>query len=317
MIRILNIEPENYSEEAKGILLSLGELEEAPLSRPEAINQISEFDVLIVRLRHRIDREIIGPARRLKAIVSATTGLDHIDVPYAQARGVAVLSLRGETDFLKTIPATAEHTWALLLALIRNIPPAFQSVKEGAWNRDLFRGHELQGRRLGLIGLGRVGKMVASYGLCFGMKVRAFDPFIREWFEGVEQAASLQELLSWSDVLSLHVPLEEKTEGLIGLAELSLLPKGSVIINTSRGPLISEEALIVMLEYGHLAAAALDVVTGETVGGHIHRNNPLIQYARTHDNLLITPHLAGATYESMAKTEIFMAKKLKIFLNQQ
>jgi D-3-phosphoglycerate dehydrogenase len=277
------------------------------------LDELGDYDVLIVRLANQIDHAVIDAGRRLRAIVSATTGLDHIDVAYARERGITVLSLRGEIDFLKEVRATAEHTWALVLGLLRNIVPASKAARQGIWDRDAFRGHELFGKRLGIVGLGRLGEKVARYGQAFGMAVAAFDPFIQEWVDGVRQEANLNDLLESSDILSLHVPLTDETVGLIGAAELALLPPGAVLINTSRGQIIDEQALIGALESKQLTGAALDVVCGE-------RDNKdrvkslLLDYARLHDNLLITPHIGGATHESMAKTEVFMAHKLTKFL---
>jgi D-3-phosphoglycerate dehydrogenase len=256
---------------------------------------------------------MIDAGCHLKAIVTATTGLDHIDVCYARSKGIAILSLRGETDFLRTVSATAEHTWALLLALLRRIPHAFAAVQRGEWHRDAWRGHELDGKRLGLVGLGRVGQKVARYGLTFGMDVAAYDPYAVEWVEGVECFPELAELLGRSDVLSLHVPLNNETTGLLGTHELAMLPTGSVLINTSRGAVVDEAALVQALQNKNLAGAALDVITHEREPDG-HRLSPLLAYACTYTNLIITPHIAGATHESMAKTEVFMARKLAAFL---
>ena len=150
-INILNAEPLGYSPQAGSILATLGKVIAKEMSRSQLLDELSDYDVLIVRLANQIDREVIDAGPRLRAIVTATTGLDHIDVAYAQAQGIAVLSLRGETEFLKEVRATAEHTWALLLGLLRNIVPAATAARRGLWERDAFRGHELFGRRLGIV----------------------------------------------------------------------------------------------------------------------------------------------------------------------
>lgn len=316
MIRILNIEPDGYSEEARAILKRLGEVVEKPLTRADLLAILPEYHVLIVRLRQQIDREIIDAGYRLKAIVTATTGLDHVAVHYAAKKGVVVLSLQGETEFLRTVSATAEHTWALLLALLRRIPRASASVQKGEWDRDLFRGQELDGKRLGIVGLGRIGRKVARYGEAFGMDVSAYVPSVTEWVDGVARASTLPDLLGRSDVLTIHVPLTEGTSGLIGRAELSLLPAGSFLVNTSRGEVLDETALLEVLESGQLSGAALDVLCNER-DERLRRQSPLIAYAREHDNLLITPHIGGATRESMARAELFMAQKLEKFLEKR
>lgn len=309
---ILNLEPENYSPRAQAILEGLGEVQSGPLTRADLLARIGGVDVLIVRLAHRIDAEVLARADRLRAIVSATTGLDHIDLRAAAARGIAVLSLRGETEFLRSIPATAEHTWALLLALTRNLPAAAASVRAGLWQRDRFRGHDLRGRTLGILGLGRIGEMVARYGLAFGMQVIAHDPYRRDWPAYVERVERLADLCRRSEVLSLHVPLDDSTRGLVGADELRLLPPGAVLINTARGGVLNEAALLAALESGRLAGAALDVLADEPAPDL--DSSPLLAYARTHENLIITPHIGGATVESMAATEVFMAEKLRRFL---
>jgi len=311
--RILNVEPSDYSEEARALIMELGTLEEREMSRSELISELGSYDVLIVRLSHQIDRKLIEAGRSLLAIVTATTSLDHIDVDYALDNGIAILSLQGETKFLQSVSATAEHTWALLLALVRKIISASLDVGIGNWNRDAFKGHELCGKHLGIVGLGRIGKKVADYGQAFGMDVGAYDPFAREWKEGVWRASTLPELLGWTDVLSLHVPVNSATRGLMGKDELALLPQKAIIINTSRGQLIDEKALVEALENGRIAGGALDVISHER-DAELRRKGRLLAYAKTHDNLIITPHLGGATHESMAKTEVFMARKLAHFL---
>lgn len=311
--RILNAEPSAYSAEARSLIMELGAVAEKEMSRSELLSELGNYDVLIVRLSHQIDREVIQAGRSLLAIVTATTSLDHIDVDYAQVHGVAILSLGGETKFLQSVSATAEHTWALLLGLVRRIIPASLDVGMGNWNRDAFKGHELQGKHLGLVGLGRIGKMVAEYGQAFGMNVGAYDPFTKKWKEGVWRPSALSELLGWSDVLSLHLPLNDKTYGLIGKDELTLLPQNSVLVNTSRGQLIDEKALVEALESERIAGGAIDVIVNER-NEELRRNSRLLAYAKMHDNLIITPHIGGATHESMAKTEIFMAHKLAHFL---
>ena len=315
-LRILNAEPVGYCEDARRLLMELGTLTEKQVSRAELLAELSDYDVLIVRLRHQIDQEVLEVGERLKVIVTATTGLDHIDIEGAKARGVTVLSLHGEHDFLGSIRATAEHTWGLLLCLLRRIVPASLAVRLGEWNRDAFRGNELYGKRLGIVGLGRIGRTIAGYGQAFGMDVSAYDPFTQEWRDGVGRAPTLAKLLAQSDVLSLHVPLNSETNGMIRPLELGLLPPGAVLLNTSRGPLINEAALVDALERGHLAGAAVDVIADERDADQ-RMHSPLLRYARTHDNLLISPHIGGATYESMAKTEVFMARKLEKFLASQ
>jgi D-3-phosphoglycerate dehydrogenase len=307
MLRILNVEPDQYSDDARSILKSIGYLIEQNMERDELLKSLSSFNVLIVRLHHQVDAELMDAAPALKVIVSATTGLDHIDMEHAAQKNIAVLSLRSEVAFLRSIPATAELTWGLLLALTRNILSAHTSVLKGEWQRDRFKGHELAGKRLGILGLGRIGEKIASYGLVFGMQVSAYDPYPKDVILGVAMKSSMEALIHETDVLSVHVPLNTETQNMLGAREFNFLPKGSYLVNTARGAVLDENALLDSLRSAHLAGAALDVLSGERIS----ENSPLIEYARTHSNLLITPHIGGATYESMRATEMFMANKLK------
>jgi D-3-phosphoglycerate dehydrogenase len=150
--------------------------------------------------------------------------------------------------------------------------------------------------------------MVASYGVAFGMQVLAYDPYQSELPEGIERCWSLSELLARSDVVSLHVPLNGETRGMLGEAELTQMRRGAILINTARGAVINEADLLRALEAGHLGGAALDVLADEHMISREKR--PLIEYARTHQNLIITPHIAGATFESVENAELFLAKKV-------
>ncbi len=310
-MRILNLEPDGYSPKAREILDTLGEVTENTFDRDGLLNAVTECEVLIARFGHSLDRELFAAAPDLRALVSATTGLDHIDLEAAIEGGVTVLSLQGETEFLEGLSATAELAWGLTLSLLRHIPQAFQSVKEGDWDRDAFRGNELRGKRLGILGLGRLGRMVAEYGRAFGMSVAAHDPFVSDWPKGVELRSATEDLMEDTQVLSIHVPLNDETRGLMNGAMLARLPGGAVLINTSRGAVVDEAALLAALDSGHLAGAGLDVVAGEFSGGP---SQALLAYARDHDNLIMTPHMGGATVKSMEKAEVFMAQKLARFL---
>jgi len=312
--RILNAEPDGYSQEALSILQGVADVDQRSVTRTELLGIIAEYDAVIVRLAHRVDDELMGKSARLRAVATATTGLNHIDLEAAERRGIAVLSLRGETRFLDSVTSTAEHTWGLILALTRNIPRSHASVLARQWDRDRFRGVELSGRTLGIIGYGRLGRIVAEYGLVFRMRVLAADPGVESVAAAVCKA-SLEDVLQQSDVVSVHVPWSKSNAGLIAERELALMKPGAYIVNTSRGGIIDEDALLRVLEAGLLAGAALDVLQDEYSGRHDWmQSNRLIAYAARNDNLLITPHIGGATFDAMKKTEIFMAKKLAAFL---
>ena len=313
---ILNAEPAGYSEQARGILTKFAQVRESALSRPALLKEVADVDGLIVRLGHRVDEELLSAAHRLRFVATATTGLNHIDLEAATRHGVTVLSLKGETAFLDTVTATAEHTWGLLLALVRNLPGALAHVIEGQWDRNRFMGRQLNDLTLGIIGYGRLGRMVAGYGRAFRMRVIATDPHPINWDEGVT-FLPLSELLTEADIVSLHVAHDATTQGLLDRETISGIKPGAYLINTARGELLDEAALLAALESGRLAGAALDVLSNEVVTENtLPEEHPLLTYARTHNNLLITPHIGGVTYDSMEKTEIFIAQKILGFCKQ-
>ncbi len=316
-LKILNLEPDDYSAEALAILEKFSHVDTGPLSREELKTSIGSYDILIARLGHKIDKEILEAADNLKAIVTATTGLNHIDTVEAEKRKIRVLSLQGEREFLDTITATAEHTIALILSLIRNIPASCANVLDNHWDRDSFKGIDLANRTIGIIGYGRLGGLVAHYASALGMRVLAHDVKDMTDTETVK-FVSMEELLKSSDIVSLHVLYTPETHHLIDASCFKKIKEGAVFINTARGELVDEQALLKALESGHLAGAALDVIEGENIKNtNWMENDPLICYARKHSNLLITPHIGGATYDSMAKTEIFMANKLQKFIEEK
>lgn len=310
MLKILNAEPDRYSRKAFDSLKQIAQVDEINLSGAELLKASSQYDILIVRLRSYIGKDFFTSESRMKYLVTATTGIDHVDTKAAEKNGTTILNLRGETNFLQTITATSEHTIGLILALLRHIPFAHKSVLENNWNRDLFIGRDLCSQTLGLIGLGRLGSKVAEFAKAFNMKIKAYDPFIANeaWPEYVERCSSLTEILSSSSIISLHVHLDNSTKGMIGESEIKRMSDGTVLINTSRGALINEKALLNGLNDGKLGGAALDVLSEEIHDGS--KNSPLLSYAMEHNNLIITPHIGGATLDSMHKTEEFMVKKL-------
>jgi len=219
-----------------------------------------------------------------------------------------VISLKGETDFLQNITATAELCWGLVLSLLRRIPAAHTSVMNGQWDRDHFKSRELQGATLGVIGFGRLGKKIAHYGHAFQMRVMICDnkPL------GVEGAqftsVDMQTLLKESDIISLQVDSRPDNYHMIGEAEFQAMKQGALFINTARGDLVDEAALLQSLQDRHLGGAALDVLEQEYDSDKA--AGSLMAWARDHENLIITPHIGGVTYESQYKTTHFVVDKL-------
>jgi D-3-phosphoglycerate dehydrogenase len=315
-VKILITESERFSPRARALLDRTGQVRAEDIQdRQTLLHCVPEANILWIRLRHYIDAEVMAAAPDLQAICTPTTGLNHIDLDEAARRGIEVVSLRGQTDFLKEIRATAEHTIALALALLRHVPTAASHVLDGGWNRDLFLGNELHRKTVGIVGYGRLGRIVAAYFQAFGCRVLAAER--KDWEGRTEPDVSLvplEELLDHSDLVSLHVNLSPVTERMFSKTQFEQMKIGAWLINTARGELIDETALLDALQKGKLAGAALDVLSGE------HRlsaeANPLIEYARSGGNLLITPHTGGCTVESMAKTEEFLAGQLAKLIEQ-
>jgi D-3-phosphoglycerate dehydrogenase len=305
--RILIAEPLDFDPRAVEILRTAGEVELRQCNREQLRAALREYDVIWFRLAHRIDRPMLDGPLRCRILATPVTGLDHIDLEACHQRGIEVVSLRGETDFLKNVRATAELTVALALALLRHIPQAVQSVRAGRWDRDHFRGRELYGKTAGIIGVGRLGALVAGYLRAFGMEVIGYDPRPDFPTEVARRVNSLAELLQQSDVVSIHVSYDAATRLLIGPDQLAMMKPQAILINTSRGGVIDEKALVESLQAGRIAGAAVDVLDGEP---HVGIEHPLVAYARGHDNLLIVPHIGGNTLESFAKTECFLAGRV-------
>jgi D-3-phosphoglycerate dehydrogenase len=313
-MRILVAERSSFSQKGLESLAEIAPVEALDLTQAQLALAVPGYEVLVVRLGLQVDRQVLAAGKALRLIGTPTTGLDHIDLQAAQERGIAVLSLKGERLFLEQVYATAEHTFALLLSLVRRIPAAFEAVKGYEWRRDLYRGSELSGKALGIVGCGRLGAMVARYGTAFGMRVLVYDPYQPQLPEGAVACATLADLLAKSDIVSMHVPLNAETEGMLSAGQLSLLHPGAILINTARGAVLDETAMLHALETGQLAGAAVDVLCNEHDIGK-GAANPLIEYARTHDNLIITPHIGGATQESIEKADVFIARKIGEYIS--
>ena len=303
---ILIAESDGFSPLASQRLRERAHVIEGNLDRAGLLAAAAEADVLWVRLRNQIDEEILNAAPRLRVIVTNTTGLNHIDVEGARRRGISVLSLRGEADFLRTVRATAELTLGLILALVRRLPAAAAHVNAGGWDRYGFKGHDLYEKTAGIVGLGRLGRIVATYLQALGMQVLASTPE-PEPADGVTLVA-LEELLGRANLVSVHVDLNPGTRGLIGEREFAAMKDGAWLVNTSRGEVVDEPALLRALEHGTLAGAALDVLSGEPPDNLPF--HPLVRYAATHDNLILTPHIGGYTFESLARTELHLTARL-------
>ncbi len=316
-LKILVAEPEACHIDYVELLRSIGDVDLRKMSRRELMKEIDKYDILVIGVETIVDKKLLDRAKRLKVIGSHTTGIDHIDVDYAESKNIRVITLReAPIEFLDDITATAEHTIALMLSFIRKIPWAFDDVRRKKWQRSKFFGNQLKDKTLGIIGYGRIGRRVARYALAFDMKVMAYDPYGKEDKDMIH-LVELDYLLQNSDIISIHVKLTPETERMIGFNEFKKMRKRPLIINTSRGRVIDEDALLYALEEGLISGAAIDVLSYETKRSNPLLGNKLVEYARSHNNLLITLHLGGATYESMRLTGLFIGEKIKEFIQKE
>lgn len=265
-------------------------------------------EVLFIRIGYRVDSAMLDRMPALRVVVSPTTGIDHIDLEECARRNIDVLTLRGHTEFLENLTNTAEHTFALLLALYRRLVPAYRDVLAGHWRQAEHRGYTLAGRSFGIVGYGRLGRMAARIARGFGMQVLACDPYQEVSSDEAEQVQGINDLAARSDVLSLHADLNDRNRGMINAEVLDRIPDQGVLINTARGQLIDEDALLQALSRGRLAGAGLDVIRSETTFGN---DNALLQYAKEHDNLLLTPHIGGQTHEAVTAADKYIYSKLE------
>jgi len=314
--RILNTIGEAFHDDGKKILEEIGTVDYRILTQVDLHDILPNYDVFLVGLGLRFHKSELERAKNLKVLATATTGLDHIDTEHARKKGVHVVSLRGENEFLDTISGTAELAWGLMTDLLRKIPWSFDSVKKGEWDRERFRGHTLRGRTLGIVGLGRLGKMMARYANAFNMNIVFCDPNVPESPYPFAKKVSFDELLVSSDVVTIHVHLTSETENLFDKKTFTKMKKGAYLINTSRGKIVNEDELIETLEGKVIAGYGTDVLSGELEFKKTFSNYPLVEYAKEHDNVIIAPHTGGMTFDSRSATDIFIAKKLRNFLGK-
>ena len=267
---------------------------------------LKEIKVIFTPMGFVFDKCKIDKCENLQIIGSPTTGTHHIDIEYANKRNISICSLKNQQGFLSKITPTAELAWGLVLAVTRQIPRAHNSACEGNWNGRVFGEQTprmLSAMTLGIIGLGRLGSIVAGYGKAFNMKVFYYDPYAND--DRYIRCETLHELAKLSDVVSIHTHLTKETESLVDSEFIRNMPKGSFIINTARGGIVNEEDLLNAMESCHLAGAGLDMLEGEHLPGFKERlsEHPLIRYAKAHDNFIITPKIGGCTIDAWERTE--------------
>ena len=274
-------------------------------SEEELVRLIPAYDAMVVRSATKVTARILEAADRLKVVGRAGVGVDNVDVPAASRKGVVVMNTP-----LGNITSAAEHAVAMLLALARNVAPADASMKRGEWEKKKFTGVELSEKVLGVVGMGKVGQIVARAAIGLGMGVCAYDPFLPERRAkelGVE-LLELDALLERSDFVTIHTPLTDKTRGLIGAAALAKMKPSCRLINCARGGIVDEAALVEALNNGRLAGAALDVFDAEPLP----KDSPL----RSARNIILTPHLGASTEEAQIKVAEAIARQIGAFFKE-
>ena len=274
--------------------------------RTELLGLLNDAPALIVRNRTRVDAELLAAAPRLRVVGRLGVGLDNIDVPACQARGIEVIPATGANAL-----AVAEYVIATVMTLLRGATLSSAAVAAGQWPRPrLSEGRESAGRTLGLVGFGGIGQLTARLALAIGMRVVAFDPLLPAaapvWAESGVARRELDELLAEADAVSLHVPLTDATRSLMNAARISRMKAEAVLINTARGGIVDEATLAEALRSGKLAGAALDVFEHEPLAA----GSPLA----TAPNLILTPHIGGVTRESNIRVSTLIAAKVASFL---
>ena len=268
---------------------------------------LAEYDVVWMRLAHRIDRDLLASASRCRILATPVTGLDRIDLEACAERGIQVISLRGESEFFAQRAGNRgtdprHHAGLVASDCACGRFGADRPVRIGT----RFRGQELFAKTAGIVGVGRLGSLVAGYFRGLGMEVIGYDPR-PDFPHECQHIENLSELLERADVVSIHAAYTPATRHLIGARQFARCKPEAILVNTARGGIVDEQALLAALQNGQIAGAALDVLDAEPEVGPDH---PLVAYARTHDNLLIVPHLGGNTRESFEKTEYFLAGRV-------
>ena len=279
------------------------------ITADELLKLIGDFDAVVVRSRTKVTRKVIEAAGRLRVIARSGVGLDNIDLAAARERGIKVVNSPEGPSV-----SVAELVFALALSVLRKVAMADRGMREGRWLKKECRGGELRGRTMGIVGFGLIGEEVAKRALAFGMKVVAFD-VLPERVEVLKRMGAeykrLDELVAVADILTVHVPLNPKTRGLIGEKEIEAMPPGAIIINTARGGVVDEEALYRGLTSGKLGGAGLDVYSEEPP-----HQNELLRKLISLPNVVCTPHIGAQTQEASRANSEIIAEKLISLLSK-
>lgn len=313
---ILSITPIEHIKKVKYQLTKAGKLKILPNPSSKKVEKIiHRYDAIFTNPNKSnvfIGEQILKRAKRLKVIATASTGTNHIDLKYAKKKGIKVISLKNERKLINKISSTAEHAMALTLASIRNLTVSNKSVLKGEWDYTKFIGKQMNYLTVGIIGFGRLGKKYAKYCKSFGSEVLFFDPYKTSNSKSIKKVSNIKILLKKSDIISLHVHLDKNTKHLVNKNFLKKIKKNIILVNTARGDVVDEKALIKFLEKNKNAKYATDVIENEIFNK---KKNSLINYAKKNTRqVLITPHIGGMTVEAQELAYNFTAKKLTLSL---
>jgi D-3-phosphoglycerate dehydrogenase len=276
------------------------------------------YDVVVAKLGLSFNENFFLKNLNLKILATPTTGLSHIDLSAASKYGIKIISLKGERDFLEKITSTAEHAWALLLACSRSLLDAQNNVSRGRWQRDNLDINQISGHNLGIIGYGRLGRLVANYGHAFGMNVCAYDPYLSPSdFPSNVPSTPLGQLLNSSDYVVLTATYNAGDPYILGRKELISMGPGAILINVSRGELVDEDGLIDALASGALKSVGLDVLNGDAIWDSKKKiSSPIIDMALKSNRLILTPHIGGYAYEAILNTRKFILNRINLELKK-
>lgn len=277
-------------------------VDEVPtLPKPELLARIGEYDAIVGRSATRISEEVLRAAKRLKVVGRAGVGVDNIALDAATALGIAVINAPAGNTV-----AVAELFFGVMIGLLRHLPHATRSMRDGAWDRSQLLGSELKGRTLGIVGVGRIGSEIASRAQAFCMETIGFDPYIADdRFRALRlrRASTLDALLEEADIVTVHTPLNDETKGLIGRREIALMRAGGIVANLARGGIVDDQALMAALDSGHLRGAALDVYQSEPLAP----DHPI----RQAPNVVLTPHIGASTAEAQRNVAVDVCRSVR------
>lgn len=282
-------------------------------SSNDVVKMISEYDAIFTnpnKSKVFLGKEILDAAKNLKVICTASTGTNHIDKKYAALKNIIILSLTEERDVINRISSTAELAFALTLASIRNLVKSHNNALTGEWDYTKYIGRQMNGLTIGVIGYGRLGSMYAHYCLAFDSRVLIYDPYKSIEKEGLKQVEQLDVLLQESDIISIHVHVNGETIGMLDSECFAKMKDDVLIVNTARGDIIVEQDLVSFLKDNPKAKIATDVLADEIRN---RTESPILNYAKKHDQVIITQHIGGMTREAQEIAYGHAAKRLQLY----